>query len=416
MGAKYVPLDGVDFEPRAEAKAQGWPIGGSDLRPSYARALVRCGFSGWRVTEAGLEHDDRPPLPDLPTPLVAGRYLLASRDALLAAPLAALDRDHADGGRSRIVRNATVLRLHADDRGGRVSRATVGAPGGGTATVSAQRFVLAGGAVENARLLLHSRAEVPDLRGVEAWLGRGFMEHPRDASLQLRPGSGGAPPPAWLDEQALGDGTSVLGRIGLDAAVVREIGLNASATLLARRRPWSAAAARRLGRLNRPPVRRWLGRPGHGWSAHPHPGAVFDGFTVLLNLEQSPHPANRIALGAERDSFGVPRPVLHWTWREDDAIRRARLREVFAAGLRAMDIGEMSIDPSVDIDPNAHHHAGTTRMATSAADGVVDPDGRVHGVDGLYVTGASVFPSCGFANPLLTIVALALRLADHLRT
>jgi choline dehydrogenase-like flavoprotein len=58
---------------------------------------------------------------------------------------------------------------------------------------------------------------------------------------------------------------------------------------------------------------------------------------------------------------------------------------------------------------------GTTRMAADPRQGVVDADCRVHGIDNLYVAGSSVFPTCGAANPTLTIVALALRLADHLR-
>ena len=65
-------------------------------------------------------------------------------------------------------------------------------------------------------------------------------------------------------------------------------------------------------------------------------------------------------------------------------------------------------------DPNAHHHVGTTRMHADPGQGVVDAHGRVHGLTNLFVTGSSVFPTGGFANPTLTIVALALRLAEHL--
>jgi choline dehydrogenase-like flavoprotein len=69
----------------------------------------------------------------------------------------------------------------------------------------------------------------------------------------------------------------------------------------------------------------------------------------------------------------------------------------------------------VPLDPNAHHHAGTTRMHADPRYGVVDPDGKVHGVENLHVGGASTFPTAGFANPALTILALALRLAEHLK-
>jgi choline dehydrogenase-like flavoprotein len=61
------------------------------------------------------------------------------------------------------------------------------------------------------------------------------------------------------------------------------------------------------------------------------------------------------------------------------------------------------------------HHMGTTRMADDPRRGVVDVACRVHGIRNLYVAGSSVFPTSGFASPTLTIVALALRLADHLK-
>jgi choline dehydrogenase-like flavoprotein len=59
---------------------------------------------------------------------------------------------------------------------------------------------------------------------------------------------------------------------------------------------------------------------------------------------------------------------------------------------------------------------GTTRMSANPADGVVDPNCRVHGLANLYVAGSSVFPTAGFMNPTLTIVALAVRMAEHLKS
>jgi choline dehydrogenase-like flavoprotein len=64
---------------------------------------------------------------------------------------------------------------------------------------------------------------------------------------------------------------------------------------------------------------------------------------------------------------------------------------------------------------SSYHHMGTTRMSASPENGVVDPDCMVHGVDQLFVAGSSTFPAAGFANPTLTIAALAIRLADHLK-
>ena len=62
-----------------------------------------------------------------------------------------------------------------------------------------------------------------------------------------------------------------------------------------------------------------------------------------------------------------------------------------------------------------NHHLGTTRMSDDPKKGVVDSDGKVHGVANLYVAGSSVFPTYGASNPTLNLVALTLRLGDHLK-
>ena len=154
---------------------------------------------------------------------------------------------------------------------------------------------------------------------------------------------------------------------------------------------------------------------GYGWSALPDPAVVFEAFQVIVNLEQRPHPENRVVLAGTRDPLGVPRVELQWRWRAEEQAALERLRGALGGWLEDSGLGRVSIQAGARPDPNAHHQAGTTRMHPDPRHGVVDPDGRVHGTDNLYVTGASVFPTAGFANPTLTIVALALRLADHLK-
>ena len=73
------------------------------------------------------------------------------------------------------------------------------------------------------------------------------------------------------------------------------------------------------------------------------------------------------------------------------------------------------VDTTVSSHPiGGYHHMGTTRMSDRPEQGVVDRDCRVHGYANLYVAGSSVFPTAGWANPTLTILALAHRLGDHL--
>jgi choline dehydrogenase-like flavoprotein len=62
-----------------------------------------------------------------------------------------------------------------------------------------------------------------------------------------------------------------------------------------------------------------------------------------------------------------------------------------------------------------HHHMGTTRMASDAGRGVVDPECRLFNIENLYLAGSSVFPVSGTATPTLAIIQLALRLADRLK-
>jgi choline dehydrogenase-like flavoprotein len=137
-------------------------------------------------------------------------------------------------------------------------------------------------------------------------------------------------------------------------------------------------------------------------------------FELLINLEQAPDPDNRVTLGRDRDRFRLPTAVLHWRWRSLDQQNLVRIHAIVAAELERHGLGHVEVGAGAPPDPNAHHHMGTTRMHRDPRHGVVDEHARVHGISNLFVTGSSVFPTSGFANPTLTVVALALRLAEHL--
>jgi choline dehydrogenase-like flavoprotein len=410
-GAKYAPLDPVDVEPRPGQPLSGWPIPWSELAPWYEVARRSCGLP------------DTETAPDPTTihgvgsfridcvHLSSDVYRLGSRDALIEPKIRAIDR----AGNVRVLLRSTVLRLNASR--GRVTSAAVAVAGGPGCTVRARRFVLAGGAIENARLLLSSDPAGPGLGNESGWVGRGFMEHPRDRSLSFRP-----PAPAFFadagfyDEHAGPGGARLVGRLAIRSEFVRagEV-LNASATIFPQPRGAVSRVRRGLGPLVRfHALDRLLPRGGHGWSRQPGASVIYDRVSVLLNLEQSPHPENRVVLGTRRDHLGVKVPVLHWHWRAEDQARLEILRTHVAAGLEAAGLGPVSIDRSARVDPNAHHHAGTTRMSEDPSMGVVDASCRVHTLENLFVSGASVFPTSGYANPVLTIVALAARLASHL--
>jgi choline dehydrogenase-like flavoprotein len=143
-----------------------------------------------------------------------------------------------------------------------------------------------------------------------------------------------------------------------------------------------------------------------------------EAFVLRVQLEQTPESRNRIVLSTARDLAGLPRAELRLAWTDAEVEGYARSLRIAAdaigldgrrlaatmhAMLRSRQVGYL------------WHHTGTTRMREDPSEGVVDTDCRVHGVSNLFITGSSVFPTAGTAGPTLTIVALALRLAGHLR-
>jgi choline dehydrogenase-like flavoprotein len=390
VGAKYAPLDPVDFE-NDGGDVPGWPLAHAELAPFYQEAQSWCqlgpgGYEGsdWFAPEQQLAAD--------PDGLTTRVYQFGPRSAWTEAAPNAL----AASGRARIVLGLTATQLHTDPTRSRVVAVTAAGRSGRAVRIEARRVVLAAGAIENARLLL-----VADLGNQHDWVGRGFMEHPRDRSLVLRPAEG-----VWdrLRGYDLAPDRPIAGRLALAASLVRRERLpNASASLFP---VWRPTLRHRLSGRR--------GAAGYGWAGQADLAAAFDRVELLLNLEQRPHRDHRITLGAGRDPLGVPRAHLHWTWRPEDEAGLERLRRVMVDGLEATGAGRVERVAAGRPDPNAHHHAGTTRMALEPRDGVVDRDGLVFGTENLYLAGASVFPRAGFANPTLTIVAMGVRLGAHL--
>jgi choline dehydrogenase-like flavoprotein len=140
---------------------------------------------------------------------------------------------------------------------------------------------------------------------------------------------------------------------------------------------------------------------------------------IIANMtEQVPNPESRVLLSQERDALGLPRVNLNWQVTRQDIANARRVHEILGKEIEANRLGRFLIQMTADALPaglhGGYHHMGTTRMSADPKKGVVDPDSRVHGVSNLYIAGPSVFPTGGHANPVLTIAALTLRLAEHL--
>ena len=141
-------------------------------------------------------------------------------------------------------------------------------------------------------------------------------------------------------------------------------------------------------------------------------------------MEQSPNPSSRVTLDTEKDALGVPRAALHWQLTDLEKSSIRKLYDVLGQQLGLAGLGRVRVNDWLKDDRDntwppstggGWHHMGTTRMHEDPRQGVVDADCKVHGIDNLFVAGSSCFTTAGAVNPTLTLVALCLRLSDHLK-
>ncbi|HJR35634.1 MAG TPA: GMC family oxidoreductase [Gemmatimonadales bacterium] len=410
--AKYVPLDPIDFEHREALPGSGWPFGFADLEPYYRAAQAVCGLGPFDYRAMAWATEEARPLALTAGGITQSVYQLGAAARFTSALPGALERLPG----VTLVEGATVTGFEL--QGERISALRWATLSGRSGTVRAGRVVLAAGAIENARLLLILGREAPFGLDPGDWLGRGFMEHPVDQSLRLVTRDPAAMSPAGFFGPRPTEFGAVTGRLGLSPDVLRAEGLlNASIRLLhdidpaALRLPGLRSVARRLVPLRG--LRRLLGnlaRRGYRATTSLRKAGV----RVQLDLEQAAHRDNRVVLSGRLDAVGLPRPELRWHWHAEDEERRRRVRTAFIREIEESGVGRLVPSEPEPLETAVHHHAGTTRMSLDPRHGVVDPAGRVHQLENLFVTGASVFPSAGVANPTLTAVALSLRLADYL--
>jgi choline dehydrogenase-like flavoprotein len=451
-------LDAIDFEARSWVPHSGWPISHQQLAAYYPAARRICEISdcghdpdSWQLTQA-------PPLP-LWGEEVSTRLIQFSRPTRFGERYRP---DIAPASELRVYLHSNVLSIDAAADSGRVTGLSVGTLSGARFQVKARVYVLAAGGIENARLLLASNRIISRGLGNDRDLvGRFFADHmqldsaavfpldkhtsfdlyapesrhvPRSASCnqsgQIGPTNGQTM--GQNSGQSIGQSIGVMGYLTLSEQAQRAARtLNYSANVhqtywsdffLHARQPEQEehsrmqAAADALvtlwNNLKQAGELAWERLPGRQRSKF---------YKVITSQEQAPNPASRVALAALKDPFGMPLASLHWQLNELD---RHSLTAAMQKVARAFGGGNLArLQQPSDFASGwpsylrgSWHHCGTTRMSSSPATGVVNADCRLHAVDNLYVAGSSVFPTNGHGNPTLTIVALALRLADHLRS
>jgi choline dehydrogenase-like flavoprotein len=450
-GGWCAPFDASDFRARPHVPHSGWPIDGQDLDPFYARAHAYLELGSY-------DYDVGSALPGAPAasfPLGPAQDVVTDKLWLISRPtdfgktyLPALKRST----------NVTVC-LHGNAiellalPTHHVDRVRVACLQGNRFEVRARAVVLAAGGLETTRLLLVSHgAHRGGIGNANGHLGRFYMSHLSGdvGEIELRPPNGIAAGyettvdgvycrrrwsvdprrqeadgllnfTAILDRPAPGDpshGDSVLSAIYL-AKLAR-----------GREAPGSIKqVSSHLGNVVRDPAQvvrlsaTWARRRVLSERRLPSvlPQVKGNRYTLHFDAEQAPDPDSRVRLTDDRDVLGVPRLRVEWNFSECDVESAARSAEIIVQALGRARLGRAVLGPQAmrarirEMASVGSHHLGTTRMSDDPTKGVVDPHCRVHGTDNLYLASGSVFPTSSFARPTLTVVALAIRLADHLR-
>ena len=438
-GGRCAVLDPIDLERRPWVPHSGWPFGIDELRPYYdaSRQLLDLPPSDPPAAEdiglfEGLSKGE----------LSVRRWLFDRRfDRFgLAANWALVQHPNLS-----VLIHATVREIVPFESGGRIERLDVLGPRGQSAVVRAGTYVLAAGGLENPRLLLASNSVMKAGVGNQHDLvGRFFMEHPH--------GRGGSVTGAavWRMLRAFAKrrlrGVEYSRLLTPSPRAQEDLGILNSAMTIAARRPVGGrrplmkraylhakhkAAPTRTGR-GLWKLRRRIGRELKQFTGPVRPWwECFRGrseLAIVIRAEQSPNPDSRVTLDQSVDAMGMPRIQLDWRLCNQDIESAAALVEIFAA--QAHDSGLCEVKPAEWLrDParqwvfddlisdhpiGGYHHMGTTRMADDPKHGVTDGYGRVHGFGNLFVAGSSLFPTSGWANPTLTILALTLRTAEHI--
>lgn len=458
-GGRCIPFDPIDFEPRDWMPAARWPIAHAEVARFYPQALA--------LAEAGNADFAVPPaLPDAGDDVLTGRIERFSHPTDFGGWYR---RRLAEARHLRVFTHAPVEQILTD--GTATTGVRLRLAGGATVTIAAPRVVLATGGIETARLLLASDETHPAGLGNDRDLvGRYYQCH-----LEGTLGTIAFHPPAGhdaFDYFRAPDGTYCRRYLWLSPTAQRRERLAGlvlrpahpsivdpahghpvlSAMYLAKslivpeyarkmtalehderaRRGGSTAAfhAAHLRNVARGAPR--LARFGLDWTRRrilarrklpsvllaDHGGV----YPLDLNGEQEPHRDSRIMLGHERDASGMRRAIIDWRCSAADRARmiagvRTIAQAVNRSGAATITLTDAQAQTWSDHPvPVGGHHIGTARMAATAAEGVCDANAEVFGTRGLFIAGAAAFPTSSFANPTLTLLALTLRLAEHLRT
>lgn len=450
-GGACRPLDPIDFMPRPWMPESGWPLRREDLDPFYMRSqeLLQLG---------PFDYDPRSWMSRAKSG-GASLFSLVGEDLVNAigqlSPPSRFGRLYrsqlSSAARLRVLLRANVTEIGMASTAATIDKVQVATLSGTTFSVTPKIVVLATGGIENARLLLASnRARPAGLGNEHDLVGRYFMDHPRIRSSVVKL-NGRCDGRRYDHGFAMMSRRLHVGRLEYGAhlapseSMQRKAELPNSRTYLLTKSFGSFAQSYSDWRK----LRQRLDDGSRGPA--PFGDAIADIYRKLSFMlrhaprtavaildtmlppvigqrtyeletvfEPIPNPESRVTLTSKRDRLGMN--IIKLDWRLDDRDRSnyvatGQFLRTEAERQGLFFVMQPQEYPASDWPSNIRwcwHHMGTTRMNPDPLKGVVNNDCRVHGISNLYVAGSSVFPTAGSDMPTMTIVALALRLSDHI--
>lgn len=424
------PLDEIDFETRDWIPHSGWPFPKAHLDPFYARAQSICQLGPFPYDVDGWETDKARRIPfvgDRVTTKIIQfspptRFGQVYRNEVARAPNISIN----------LYANAVGIETNATASA--MTRLRVACLDGNEFWVAPRYCILAAGGIENARLLLLSNSVQKEGLGNRYDLvGRFFADHanlrsglllfsdPSTSTSFYRQPVMRNPQPSATPVGTTRESQAVMGIVTVSPEIQRHEKM-ANCMVLLEDAWWTDmlqgdtlrdSLGSVIGNLDQIAAAAYNKLTGS--LVRPKASAL------VSIIEPVPNPDSHVALGDDRDRLGQRRVRLDWRLTASDKHTIRKTLEVIGAeaGKAGMGRVKVTVDEKETRWPpslkHEWHHMGTTRMHVQPKKGVVDENCKVHGVSNFFIAGSSVFPTYGFANPTLTIVALAVRLADHLK-
>ncbi len=438
------PLDSIDFERRDWLPYSGWPFSRADLDPYYERAQTYCQLWSFNYDSSHWQSvRGKSPLPLDPKKVITG--ITQKSPPTRFGEIYRYDLETSKNVFVYLYTNLIDINLSTD--GNQVDTILAGGLDGKRFSVKAKKFVLALGGLENARMLLNcDKVHRTGIGNQYDLVGRYFMDHPVVSAATFLLADPSVDLSFYRQEQEWPPKPGVTnifpyGYLSLSDAMLREHGLtNVRAPLI----PIShyryskgiesmheVEAAIKAGNIpdnlgtHIANIVRDIDMVIEGVSRTTFNTKLFsyaDDNDFLFSdvmIEQRPEPSNRVSLLPERDRLGLRKAVIDWRLGDDDKDNLWRVIRLIATEFGRAGLGRVKQENSSRLFSEllslGDHHMGTTRAHNDPHHGVVDANLKIHGVANLYIAGSSVFPTGGHVPPTLTIVALAIRLAEHLR-